>query len=96
MISVPLLSFSLFMFNTCVLQLCLILCDPMAIAHQTLLTMGFSRQKYWSGPPFLSSGGLPDPEIEPTPLALAGGFFITSATWEAHFISVGASKAFSY
>ena len=32
------------------------------------------------------SGDLPDPEIEPVSLvspALAGGFFVTSATWEA-------------
>ena len=27
--------------------------------------MGFSRQEYWSGLPFPSSGDLPDPEIEP-------------------------------
>ena len=35
---------------------------------------------------FPPSGDLPDPEIEPislTPPALAGGFFTTSATWEA-------------
>ena len=27
--------------------------------------MGFSRQEYWSGLPFLSPGDLPDPRIEP-------------------------------
>ena len=27
--------------------------------------MGFSRQEYWSGLPFLSPGDLPDPGIEP-------------------------------
>ena len=27
--------------------------------------MGFSRQEYWSGWPFLSPGDLPDPGIEP-------------------------------
>ena len=27
--------------------------------------MEFSRQEYWSGWPFLSSGDLPDPEIKP-------------------------------
>ena len=50
------------------------------------LSMGFSRQEYWSGLPFPSPGGLPDPGIEPTSLmspALAGGFFITSANWKA-------------
>ena len=48
--------------------------------------MGFSRQEYWGGLPCPPLGDLPDPEIEPVSpksLALAGGFFTTSATWEA-------------
>ena len=45
--------------------------DPMqSVAHQTPLSMGFSRQEYWSGLPFPSSEGLPDPGIEPQPPAL--------------------------
>ena len=43
--------------------------------------MGFSRQKYWSGLPFPTQGGLPNPGIEPMSLvssALAGGFFTTA------------------
>ena len=59
---------------------------PCTIAHQALLSMGFSRQEYWSGLPCPPAGDLPDPEIEPTSLmspSLAGVFFITSATWEA-------------
>ena len=32
--------------------------------------MGFSRQEYWSGLPFPSPGGLPDPGIEPRSPAL--------------------------
>jgi len=46
----------------------------------------FSRQEYYSGLTFPSPGDLPDPGIEPESLmspALAGGFFTTSATWEA-------------
>ena len=39
--------------------------------------MVFPRQKYWSGLPFPSPGDLPDPGIEPTSPALAGGFFTT-------------------
>ena len=35
------------------------------VAHQTPLSMGFSRQEYWSGLPFPSPGDLPNPEIEP-------------------------------
>ena len=32
--------------------------------------MGFPRQEYWSGLPFLTPGDLPDPGIEPRSLAL--------------------------
>ena len=35
------------------------------VAHQAPLSMGFSRQEYWSGLPFPSAGDLPDPGIEP-------------------------------
>ena len=51
------------------------------IAHQAPLSMGFSRQEYWSGLPCSPPGDLPNPGTEPTSLttpALAGGFFITS------------------
>ena len=34
------------------LQSCPTLCDPWTVAHQALLSMGFSRQGYWSGLPF--------------------------------------------
>ena len=46
----------------------------------------FCRQEYWSGLPFPIPGVLPDPGLEPTSLgslALAGGFFTASSTWEA-------------
>ena len=59
---------------------------PWTVAHQAPLSMGFSKQKYWSGWPLPSPEDLPNPEIEPTFLvspALAGRFFITSATCEA-------------
>ena len=36
------------------------------VAHQALLSMDFSRQEYWSGLPFPSSGDLPEPGIKPT------------------------------
>ena len=42
-----------------------------------LLSIGYPRQKYWSGLPFTFPGDLPNPEIEPTSPALAGGFFTT-------------------
>ena len=48
--------------------------------------MGFPREDYWNGVPFPPPGDLPSSGIEPTSLtspALTGGFFTTSATWEA-------------
>ena len=50
---------------------------PWTVARQSPLSMGFSRQEYWSGWPFPSPGRLPDPGIEPASPALAGGFFTT-------------------
>ena len=47
-----------------VVRSCPILCDPQPVAHQTPLSMEFSRQEYWSGLPFPSPGGLPKPGIE--------------------------------
>ena len=50
------------------------------VVHQAPLSMGFLRQEYWSGLPFLSPRDLPDPGIKPTSLAspaLAGRFFTT-------------------
>ena len=38
------------------------------VAHQAPLSMEFSRQAYWSGPPCSSPGNLPKPGIEPTSL----------------------------
>ena len=46
-------------------QSCLTLATPWTITHQALLSMGFSRQEYWSWLPFLSPRDLPDPGIEP-------------------------------
>ena len=43
---------------------------PWTVAPQALLSMGFSRQEYWSGVPFPSPGDLPDPGIEPRSPAL--------------------------
>ena len=40
------------------------------VTYQAPLSMGFSRQEYWSGLPFPSPGDLPDPGIEPGSVAL--------------------------
>ena len=50
---------------------------PWTVAHQAPLSLGFSRQEYWSGLPFLSPEDLPEPGIKPVSPALAGGFFTT-------------------
>ena len=56
---------------------------PWTVVHQASLFMGFSRQEYWNGLPWLPSGDLPDPGIQPwvsqSPV-LAGSFFTTGAT----------------
>ena len=58
----------------------------LTVAHQGPLSMGFFRQEYWSGLPWPPPGHLFDPGMEPSFLtspALTGGFFTTSAIWEA-------------
>ena len=63
-----------------------LLATPWTVACQAPLSMGFSRQEYWSWLPFPLPGDLPDPGVKPmsfSPPALGGGFFITSTTGEA-------------
>ena len=43
---------------------------PRTVAYQATLSMGFSRQEYWSGLPFPPPGDLPNPGIEPRSPAL--------------------------
>ena len=52
---------------------CLTLVTPWTMALQVPLSMGFSRQEYWSGLPFPSPGELPNPGIEPRSPALQEG-----------------------
>ena len=54
------------------LQLCLSEA-PWTVACQAPLSMGFSRQEYWSGLPCLPPGDLPDPGIEPSSLTPPAG-----------------------
>ena len=85
-----------FLVRACVcaksLQSCPTLLTPRTVARQAPLSMEVSRQEYWTGllcPPL---GDLPHPGIETASLvslALAGGFFggffTSSASWEAFF-----------
>ena len=56
------------------------------VVCQAPVSMGFSRQEYWSGFPYPPPGDLPNPGIKLMSLAspeVAGTFFTTSATCEA-------------
>ena len=60
---------------------------PWTVVYQAPLSMEFSRQEYGSGLACLPPGDLPNLGTEPASLMspeLAGRFFTTSATWEAH------------
>ena len=68
---------------TCVHSHVWLFATPETVARQAPLSMGFSRQEYWSGLPFTSPGDLSNPGIEPASLvspALAGRFFTSWAT----------------
>ena len=69
-----------------VTQLCPTLCDP--------ISMGFSRQEYWSGLPFSSPEYLPSPGIEPRSPALQADSLPTElqgkpTMWETSVQSLG-------
>ena len=57
------------------LRACMLSCSVVlfvtlwTVAHQAPLSMGFSRQEYWSGLPCPPPGDLPDPGIKPASLA---------------------------
>ena len=57
-------------------------------SRQAPLSMEFSRQEYWSGLPLPTPGDLPDPGIEHTSPALAGGFFTTAPPGKAKFKAI--------
>ena len=69
------------------LLLCPTLCDPMNCSWPGSSVHGILQARILEWVVMTSSRGLPDPGIEPTSLispALAGGFFTTRATGEAH------------
>ena len=71
----------------CVLSRVPLFVTPWTVAHQTPLSMGFSRQEYWNGLPLPTPGDLPDPGIEHESLVspvLAGGFFTTKPPGKFH------------
>ena len=79
------LSFHMLSCFSCVLLFATLL----TVTHQAPLSMGFSRQEYWSGLTCPPPGDLPSLGIESTSLmspALSGRFFTTPATWEAQVL----------
>ena len=68
---------------------CLTLCDPVTVVRQAPLSMGFSRQEYWSGLPIPLPGDLSNQGVEPTSPAspiLAGRFFTAESPWKLDFV----------
>ena len=57
---------------------------PWTVARQAPLSMGFSRQEYWRGLPFLSPGDPPDPGIEPGSPALQADSLPTELHTHTH------------
>ena len=60
------------------------------VVHQAPLSMGFSRPEYWSGYPFPSPGGLPNPGnqlVSPVSTALTSRFFTTEPPGKPFAIS---------
>ena len=71
------------------------LCNPMNYSPPGSYVHGILQARYWSGLPFPSPRNHPNPGIEPMFLmspALTGGFFTTSATWEAPEYNVRSAK----
>ena len=70
----------------CVVSLVRLFVIQWTVVCQTPLSMGFSRQEYWSRLPFPPPGDLQNAGIESMSLvspALADGFFTTNGDWEA-------------
>ena len=70
---------------------------PWTVACHVSLSIGFSRQEYWSMLPCPPAGDLPDPGVEPVSLvspALAGGFFTISDTFFFFFLLLSRVRLF--
>ena len=69
---------------------------PWAVAHQAPLSMGFSRQEYWTGLPFPPPGDLPNSGMEPLSPALEGKFFPTEPSEKPQIIHTYHKKIIKY
>ena len=78
----------LFIFKTCMCAIASVMSDSAttwSVAHQAPLSLGFSRQEYWSGLPcsFRGSSWCRVLTWVSYVSCIGGRFFTTSATWEA-------------
>ena len=67
------------------IQSCPIFVTSWTLAHKAHLSMGFSRQEYWNGFPYLPPRDLPNCQIEPVSACiscLTSEFFTHWAAWE--------------
>ena len=76
-------------FGGLISQSCLTLATPWTVAHQAPLSMGLSRQEYWSGLPFPSPGGLPNPGIEPESPTLQADSLPSEPPGKARVVTIG-------
>ena len=70
-------------------QSCLTLTIPWTVAHQAPQSVGFSRQEYWNGLPFPSSGDLPNPGIKPEPPALQADSLLSEPPGQTSYRDAG-------
>ena len=64
----------------------------LTLSYQASLSMGFSRQEYWSGLPFPSAGDLPEPGIEPGSAALLADTLPPEPPGKSHIPLYSGSK----
>ena len=62
------------------------------VTHSSILSMGFSRQEYWSGVPFPPPRDLPNTGIELASLASPGRFFTSTPSGKPQWPSSGLEK----
>ena len=67
---------------------------PWTAALQAALSMGFPRQEYWSGVPFLTPGDFPHPGMKALSPALPGRFFTTEPPGEPCLIQILATEVY--
>ena len=73
-----------FSFNISMLSCVWFLATPWIVAFQARLSMGFPRQEYWNGLPFLPPSDLPNPRTKPEYLGLLSRWILYHcAPWEA-------------